>query len=58
MLKQLNSFPRIPLDEGTMTTAGIIAAVAVLVASLVGALLGGMSGMRFHRTVDKTGLGR
>ena len=57
VLKELNSFPRIPLDEGTMTTAGIVAAVAVLVASLVGALLGGLAGMRFHRKVDKTGFG-
>ncbi|MCW2833185.1 MAG: hypothetical protein JWN68_1138 [Nocardioides sp.] len=57
VLKELNSFPRIPLDEGTMTTAGIIAAVAVLAASLIGALLGGLAGMRFHRKVDRTGLG-
>ncbi len=58
VLKELNSFPRLPLGEGTMTTAGIIAVVAVLVASLVGALLGGLAGMRFHRKVDKTGLGQ
>ena len=58
VLKELNGFPRLPIDEGTMTTAGGVAAVAVLVASLVGALLGGMAGMRFHRKVDRTGLGR
>lgn len=57
VLRELNSFPRIPLDEGTMTTAGIVAAVAVLAASLIGALLGGLAGMRFHRKVDRTGLG-
>lgn len=57
VLKELNSFPRVPLDEGTMTTAGLIAAAAVLLASLVGALLGGLAGMRFHRKVDRTGLG-
>ena len=57
VLKELNSFPRLPLDEGTMTTGGIIAAVAVLAASLVGALGGGLAGMRFHRKVDQTGLG-
>ncbi len=57
VLKELNSFPRIPVDEGTLTTAGIIALVAVVVASLGGALLGGLAGMRFHRKVDKTGLG-
>jgi len=57
VLKELNSLPRLPVDEGTMTTAGIIAAVAVVAASLVGALLGGLAGMRFHRKVDHTGLG-
>lgn len=58
ILAKLNSFPRIPLSEGTLTTGGIIAAVAVVVASLAGALLGGLAGMRFHRRVDRTGLGR
>ncbi|MCW2758711.1 MAG: hypothetical protein JWO46_2457, partial [Nocardioidaceae bacterium] len=58
ILGQLNSFPRIPVDEGTLSTAGIIALVAVVVASLVGAMLGGLAGMHFHRQVDKTGLGR
>ncbi len=58
VLQQLNSFPRIPLDEGTITNAGVIALIGVLVASLVGALLGGLAGMRFHRKVDATGLGR
>lgn len=57
VLAQLNAFPRIPISEGTLTTGGIIAAVAVVVASLVGAVLGGLTGMRFHRNVDKTGLG-
>jgi hypothetical protein len=58
ILAKLNSFPRIPVSEGTLTTGGIIAAVAVVLASLVGALLGGLAGMRFHRKVDRTGLGR
>ncbi len=57
ILAQLNSFPRIPLNEGDLTTSGIIAAIAVAVASLVGAILGGLAGMRFHRKVDKAGLG-
>ena len=54
---ELNSFPRLPVDEGTLSTGGLVAAVVVLVASLVGALLGGLAGMRFHRKVDRTGLG-
>ena len=58
VLQQLNSFPRLPVGEGDLTTGGLIALVAVVVATLGGALLGGLAGMRFHRKVDKTGLGR
>jgi uncharacterized membrane protein YfcA len=32
--------------------------VVVALVSLVGAMLGGLAGMRFHRRVDRTGLGR
>ena len=45
VLSQLN-LPRIPVDEGTATTAGIIALAAVL---------GGKLGERFHRKVDRAG---
>jgi hypothetical protein len=58
VLAHLNSFPRIPMNEGDLTTGGMIAAVAALAATLIGATLGGLAGMRFHRRVDKTGLGR
>lgn len=58
VLARLDSFPRIPLGEGDVTTGGIIAILVVAVASLVGAVLGGLAGMRFHRKVDKAGLGR
>ncbi|MCZ2818612.1 hypothetical protein [Modestobacter sp. VKM Ac-2984] len=47
--------PRIPIDEGTLTTAGIIALVAVLVVTLLGAVLGGKLGERYHRKVDRAG---
>jgi hypothetical protein len=57
ILSQLNSFPRIPVNEGDLTTAGIVALVAIAAASLAGAILGGLAGMRFHRKVDKAGLG-
>jgi hypothetical protein len=57
VLAQLNSFPRIPINEGHLTTGGILTAVAAVVASLIGAILGGLAGMRFHRKVDKAGLG-
>jgi hypothetical protein len=54
VLQQLN-LPRIPIDEGTATTAGIITLVAILLVTLVGAVLGGKLGERFHRKVDRAG---
>src|SRR5687768_22788 len=54
VLQQLN-LPRIPIDEGTATTAGLITLVAILVVTLVGAVLGGKLGERFHRKVDRAG---
>lgn len=56
VLSNLN-LPRIPVDEGSVTTAGIIAIAAIIVVTLGAALLGGKAGMRFHRKVDKAGLG-
>jgi hypothetical protein len=58
VLANLNSFPRIPINEGAVTAGGIITAVVLALASLAGALLGGVAGMRFHRKVDRAGLGR
>nr|WP_254678171.1 hypothetical protein [Agrococcus sp. SGAir0287] len=58
VLANLNSFPRLPFGEGELTTAGIVTAVAALLVSLLGAVLGGLAGMRFHRKVDRVGLGR
>jgi len=57
VLGRLDSFPRIPVAEGDLTTGGIIALLVVAVVSLVGAVLGGLAGMRFHRKVDRAGLG-
>ncbi len=54
VLAQLN-LPRIPVDEGSVTTAGIIAIAAAIVVALIGALLGGITGTRFHRKVDAVG---
>lgn len=54
VLQQLN-LPRIPIDEGTATTAGIITLVAILIVTLVGALLGGKLGTRYHRRIDRAG---
>jgi hypothetical protein len=50
-----DGLPRLPMEDGTLTAAGIIAALIVLAVSLVGAILGGLAGMRFHRKVDRTG---
>jgi MFS family permease len=55
VLRQLD-LPRIPIDEGTATTGGIIALVAVLLVTLAGAVLGGKLGDRYHRKVDRAGL--
>ena len=54
VLQDLN-LPRIPIDEGTATTAGIITLVAILLVTLLGAVLGGKLGDRYHRRVDRAG---
>ena len=55
ILASLNSFPRIPVNEGELNTMSIIAAIVVALVALVGAVLGGLAGMRFHRKVDRAG---
>ena len=55
ILANINSFPRLPVDEGAMTTTGIIALVIAAAVTLIGAILGGMTGMRYHRKVDRAG---
>ena len=47
--------PRIPVGEGTATTAGLVTLAAAAAASLLGALLGGGLGTRYHRKVDRAG---
>ncbi|WP_181397213.1 hypothetical protein [Cryobacterium arcticum] len=58
VLADLNSFPRIPINEGDLALGSIITAVVIAAVSLGGAVLGGLAGMRFHRRVDKVGLGQ
>lgn len=53
ILGALNGFPRLPVGEGELTTAGVLTAVAVALTSLAGAVLGGRAGMHFHRRVDR-----
>jgi hypothetical protein len=57
VLARLGGFPRLPINEGDLTTGGIVAIVVAVVAALIGAILGGLAGMRYHRKVDKAGLG-
>ncbi|WP_342023338.1 hypothetical protein AAE021_16275 [Arthrobacter citreus] len=51
---QLNTYPQL---SGDNTAAAIISAVIAALVALGGAILGGLAGMRFHRRVDKAGLG-
>jgi hypothetical protein len=55
VLSQLN-LPRIPIDEGEATTAGIIALAAVLLVTLLAAISGGKVGEHYHRKVDRAGI--
>jgi MFS family permease len=55
VLQQLD-LPRIPVDEGTATTAGILTLVAIVLITLLGAVLGGMIGEHYHRKVDRAGV--
>jgi amino acid transporter len=47
--------PNVPLDNGTLTTGGAIALVAVLILSLLAAMGGGKAGERYHRKIDRLG---
>ncbi|MCC3266054.1 TIGR04086 family membrane protein [Arthrobacter gengyunqii] len=51
---QLNTYPQL---SGDNMTAAIISAVIAALVALGGAILGGLAGMRFHRRVDRAGLG-
>jgi hypothetical protein len=57
VLANINAFPRIPVNEGALTLTAIVTVVLAAIASLLGAVLGGLAGMRFHRRVDRAGLG-
>jgi len=53
VLSSLNSFPRLPVNQGALSTGGIIALAALLLISLLGALVGGRSGMHYHRKLER-----
>jgi hypothetical protein len=48
-----SGLPSFPVTADELTTGSAATAVGALVASLVGAVLGGLSGMRYHRKVDR-----
>ena len=52
IFSRLDNFPRIPVETGRLTTAGVLVLIGAAVLALIGAVLGGMAGMRFHRRVD------
>ena len=58
ILANLGGFPRIPVTPESATVTGILTALGAAIVALAGALLGGMAGMRYHRRVDRAGLGR
>ena len=47
--------PRIPIDEGDLTTGGVIFLVASVIGTLLAAMAGGKAGERYHRRVDALG---
>jgi hypothetical protein len=47
--------PRIPVDEGDVTTGGIIVLALVLAGTALAAMAGGKAGERYHRRVDAVG---
>jgi hypothetical protein len=57
ILATVNSFPRFPVTPETLTLTGILTAIGAAVIALAGAILGGTAGMRYHRRVDRVGLG-
>jgi len=54
VLEQLN-LPRIPVDEGSLSTGGLIALVAIVLGTLLAAIAGGKQGTHYHRKIDRTG---
>jgi len=45
--------PRIPVEEGDLTTGGIVTLAAIVLGTLIAAVAGGKLGERFHHRVDR-----
>ena len=57
VLEQLQ-LPRIPVDEGSLATGGLIALGAILLGTLLASIVGGKAGERYHNKVDRAALDR
>jgi hypothetical protein len=55
LLGALN-LPRVPVEEGALTTGGQIALAAIVVGTLIAAMVGGKIGERYHRRIDEAGM--
>jgi hypothetical protein len=54
VLARLN-LPRIPVDEGALTTGAVVALVLVVIGTLLASMAGGKAGERYHRKIDRYG---
>ncbi len=52
----LERLPRIPIDEGSLATGGLITLAVIVLGTLLAAILGGKAGERYHKKIDRAGL--
>ena len=57
VLQKIDIQPRVPVDEGSFATGGLIALAAVIVITVLAAVLGGKAGERYHKKVDRAAYG-
>lgn len=50
--------PRIPIEEGDLTTGGVIALLAIAIGTALAAIAGGKAGEAYHRRIDRVGFER
>ena len=50
--------PRVPIDEGDLTTGGLVALIAIVLGTALAAIAGGKTGEAYHRRVDRAGFER
>jgi hypothetical protein len=57
-ITQVLNLPRIPVNEGVLTTGGFIALLVSAAITLAAAIAGGKIGERYHHKVDRAGVNR